>query len=335
MQMKGQSMPRFERRHWWRCLTFACVIVTAVCPAANAKESSGSAKNAEEYLAKGDLKAAEIELKNAIRQSPQDPMLRVRLAQVYLQLGDPASAEFAARAAKERNAEEADYLPVLADALLRQEKFQELVDLIQADDRAPGLESQMRSALGLAALGLHDQDKAEQMLRDAIRLDLGAVGPKVALGRLLAGKNPEEADKLIDEALAANPRSTEVLLAKGEMLRARGDLDGAVNLFEQVIKIDPRNLPAHLNRANINIAEGKFKTADEDLEPILKAVPNNFMANYLRALELAKQQQYAAADRIFDRISPAFPRFWSGYYLQGAVKMALGQFAQTTNGRCD
>jgi tetratricopeptide (TPR) repeat protein len=25
---------------------------------------------------------------------------------------------------------------------------------------------------------------------------------------------------------------------------------------------------------------------------------------------------------------PAFPRFWSGYYLQGAVKMALGQFAQ-------
>ncbi len=45
-------------------------------------------------------------------------------------------------------------------------------------------------------------------------------------------------------------------------------------------------------------------------------------------MELAKQQQYAAADRIFDRISPAFPRFWSGYYLQGAVKLALGQFAQ-------
>ena len=52
------------------------------------------------------------------------------------------------------------------------------------------------------------------------------------------------------------------------------------------------------------------------------------MANYLRALELAKQQQYAAADRIFDRISPTFPKFWTGYYLQGATKLALGQFAQ-------
>src|SRR5437660_3754142 len=52
------------------------------------------------------------------------------------------------------------------------------------------------------------------------------------------------------------------------------------------------------------------------------------MANYLRGLELAKQQQYAAADRIFDRISPAFPVFWAGYYLQGATKLALGQYAQ-------
>jgi cytochrome c-type biogenesis protein CcmH/NrfG len=88
-------------------------------------------------------------------------LLRVRLAPVYLQLEDPASAEIAARAAKERNADEADYLPVLADALLRQEKLQDVVDLIQPGDRAPALESRARSALGIAALGLHDQDKAD------------------------------------------------------------------------------------------------------------------------------------------------------------------------------
>jgi cellulose synthase operon protein C len=154
-------MPQSEHRRWWRCLALACAIVAAVWPAANAKEASGSIKNAEEYLAKGDLKAAEIELKNAIRQSPQDPLLRVRLAPVYLQLEDPASAEIAARAAKERNADEADYLPVLADGLLRQEKLQDVVDLIQPGDRAPALESRARSALGIAALGLHDQDKAD------------------------------------------------------------------------------------------------------------------------------------------------------------------------------
>jgi Tfp pilus assembly protein PilF len=49
--------------------------------------------DAEQYLAKGDLKAAEIELRNAVRQSPDNPVIRARLAQVYLDLGDATSAE--------------------------------------------------------------------------------------------------------------------------------------------------------------------------------------------------------------------------------------------------
>ncbi len=70
----------------------------------------------------------------------------------------------------------------------------DLLDLIQPDDRAPVLESKVRTALGVAAAGLHDQDKADQMLRDAIRLDPAAARPKIQLARLLAGKNPEEAE---------------------------------------------------------------------------------------------------------------------------------------------
>ena len=64
----------------------------AISATPRAKESSVSVKEAEQYVTKGDLKAAEIELKNAIRQSPQDPTLRARLAQVYLQIGDAALA---------------------------------------------------------------------------------------------------------------------------------------------------------------------------------------------------------------------------------------------------
>jgi putative PEP-CTERM system TPR-repeat lipoprotein len=176
--------------------------------------------------------------------------------------------------------------------------------------------------------GQNDRDKAEAIFRDAMRLDPEAVQPKVQLAQLLSRKNPEEADKLIDVEIAANPRSAEFLRVKAEMLQNRGDPEGALRLFDEALKTDPKNLQAHLGRANINIGRGQFNAADEDLDPILKANPNNFMANFLRALELAKQQQYDAADRIFDRISPSFPRFSNGYYLQGATKLALGQFAQ-------
>jgi putative PEP-CTERM system TPR-repeat lipoprotein len=309
-------------------VVFASAVALFACPTAYAKDSTASVKEAEQYVAKGNLKAAEIELRNAIREAPQDPVLHARLAEVYLQLGDSAAAEREARAALERKGEEADYISVLMDALLRQEKFADLLDLVKPGDRTPALESKVRTGLGTAEAGLRDREKAEDLLREAVNLDPTAARPKIQLARLLTGTKPEEAGKFIDEAIAANPRSAEALQVKGEMLRSRGDQDGAVRLFDEALKIDPKNLLAHLSRANVNITLGKYKAADEDLDPVLKAAPNNFMANYLRGLELAKKQDYAAADRIFDRISPAFSVFWAGYYLQGATKLALGQFAQ-------
>ena len=321
-------MPKGRSRCPWRSVIFASAVAVFASPAANAKDSAASIKDAEQYAAKGNLKAAEIELRNAIREAPQDPLLHARLADVYLQLADPAAAEREARAALERHGDEADYVSVLMDALLRQEKFADLLDLVKPGDRTPVIESKVRTALGTAEAGLRDRDKAEDLLREAVKLDPTAIRPKIQLARLLTGTKPEEAAKFIDEAIAANPRSAEALQVKGEMLRSRGDQDGAVRLFDEALKLDPKNLLAHLSRANLNITLGKYKVADEDLDPILKSSPNNFMANYLRGLELAKKQDYAAADRIFDRISPGFSVFWAGYYLQGATKLALGQSAQ-------
>jgi len=321
-------MPGSRCHCLWCCITLAGALSLSICSGALAKESSAFVKDAEQYIAAGNPQAAAIELKNAVRQSPQDPAIRARLAQVYLQLGDAAAAENEARAARERGGDEADYLPILADALLRQYKFADVLDLIHPADRDAALESKVRTALGTAAIGLRDRDKAEAMLRDAVRLDPSAVKPKIQLAQLLNPKNPKEADKLIDEVISAEPRSAEALQVKGEMLRARGDVDGALRLFDQALQIDPRDLLALLGQADIDITRGEFKAADEILDPILQATPDNFMANYLRASELIKRQQYAAADETLGRFSTKFPLFPAGYYLQGTAKFALGQFAQ-------
>src|SRR5215468_3412254 len=243
-------MPQAQSPFPWLSFALAAAVFTAISDPVGAKEASVSVKEAEQYVAKGDLKAAEIELKNAIRHSPQDPILRVRLAQVYLQLGDVGLAEREARAARERNGDEADYLPVLAEALLQQQKFADIPDQIQPGDRPPALESKVRTVVGAAAAGLGDRKKAEAMWRDAIRLDTAAAKPKVQLARLLTKTNPDEADKLVDEAIAANPRSAEPLQAKGDMLQLRGDPKGALRLLDEALKIDSRNVPAHLSRAN-------------------------------------------------------------------------------------
>ena len=321
-------MPGAESRSIWRCIALAAVMFAISDAVAIAKDAAAYVKDAEGYLAKGNLKAAEIELRNAVRDAPDDPVIRGRLAEVYLQLGDLASAEREARAAAERAGDEADYLPVLADTLLRRYKYGEVLFLIQPGDRRPALESKLRVALGVAAAALHDWEKAEAMLRDAVRLDPSAIKPKLLLARFLNGRNPEAADKLIDEVIAAHPRSPEALQAKGEMLWARGDPDPAKGLFAAILQLDPYNSLARLSRAEINIAQNNFAAADEDLDSILKTDPYNFLATYLRGLGLFKQHKYTAADRLCDRISSGFTTFPAGYYLQGATKLALKQFSK-------
>jgi cellulose synthase operon protein C len=321
-------MTHGKRRCHWRRTVVAGAVAAFVWSAAHAKDSTAYVKEAEQYIVQGNLRAAELQLRNAIREAPQDPVLRARLAQVYLSLGDAISAEREARAAHERNGNEADYLPVLAEAMLGQQKFAALIELVQPGNRDPVLESKVRTALGTAAAGLGDRAKAETLLGEAAKLDPNTARPKIQLARLLSESKPAEADKLIDEVVAADPRSAEALQIKGEMLTRRGDQDGAMRLFNDALKIDPKNVAAQLSRANVNIALGKYKLADEDIDPILKASPNQFMANYLRGMELAKQEKYAEADRIFDRISPGFVTYWAGYYLQGATKLKVGQYAQ-------
>jgi hypothetical protein len=59
------------------------------------------------------------------------------------------------------------------------------------------------------------------MQRDPVRLDPSAVKPKIQLAQLLNAKDPAQADKLIDETVAADPNSVEALQVNRERLRAR------------------------------------------------------------------------------------------------------------------
>src|SRR5438067_9388528 len=141
------------------------------------KDLQGYLESAQSYSEKGNLKAAEIELRNAVRQAPQDAQIHARLAQVYLKLGEFASAEREARLARDLKGDEADYLLTLAESLMRQGKFADIPVQVKPGARTPELESKVRVILATAAAALGDGTKAEAILRDAVSIEPQSLGP--------------------------------------------------------------------------------------------------------------------------------------------------------------
>ncbi|MCS6855809.1 MAG: hypothetical protein NZ523_13800, partial [Elioraea sp.] len=73
--------------------------VLALGTALLAAPASANPERARAAEARGDLRAAQIEWRNAVRANPNDPQLRAALARISLALGDGDTAEKEARAA--------------------------------------------------------------------------------------------------------------------------------------------------------------------------------------------------------------------------------------------
>ena len=68
--------------------------------------------DARQAIKKGDLRAAQINLRNAVRSDPQNAEARYWLAKVDFDLGDPVAAETEARAARDRGFDPHQTMPV-------------------------------------------------------------------------------------------------------------------------------------------------------------------------------------------------------------------------------
>jgi tetratricopeptide (TPR) repeat protein len=77
---------------------------------------------AKQFQAKGDSKAAVIQLKNAIGKSPDNADARLALGELYGSTGDPVSAEKELRKAKELGVPAAKVAPALTSCWARAAK---------------------------------------------------------------------------------------------------------------------------------------------------------------------------------------------------------------------
>jgi putative PEP-CTERM system TPR-repeat lipoprotein len=284
---------------------------------------------AKASLKKGDLKSAQIDLRNAVRSDPQNAEAHYWLGRVTFELGDPVASEREAIAARDRGFDPHQTVPLLSQALLAQNKFDDLLNTLKPEGKDPLLDASILVARGYALVGLKRPDDAQKSFAQAEQVSPNAVEPLLADARLaVARADLPGAEAKIDRALAAQPKSAEALLAKAQLLRLKNDVPGAIAVLDQLVTDQPSVVQARLDRASLELAAGKGDAARADIELVLKGTPGNVQAIYLMAVMEAQSRNYKAADADLERISGFIGRIQRAYYLQAVVKEQLGQLEQ-------
>lgn len=308
-------------------------VLSANCAALAAtgdnSKSQEFVEDAQQYLDKGDINAAVIQLKNALQQDPNNISARKLLGEIYLRAGNGPAAEKELKAAQQRGANDKDIQIQIARAYMLQSKFDKVLKELKDDVTDPKHRLQVLLARGQAYLGINELKDAEQAFTEAEKLKNDAIQPKIGLARILAVQNKvKEAEAKIDAALAIKADSAEALVLKGGIRRLSRDLEGAVQAFDKAIEANKNNLRARLGRAAALIDLNKDVEAEADLQAVFQRSQKHPLANYLAALSLAKKKDFAGAQEAIQRGGPALDNHMPSVFLSGAVNYGLNQLEQ-------
>ncbi|MBP0496100.1 XrtA/PEP-CTERM system TPR-repeat protein PrsT [Roseomonas indoligenes] len=294
--------------------------------------NAAAPERAREAAARGDLRAAQLEWRNAVRDDPGSAAARVSLALTSLELGDGEVAEREARAALDRG-----YDPVRGTALLMRTylatgRFDELLRDFPAPGPAPAnpaVAGQVAAGRAFALLGTNQAEPAREATEAALRLAPEAEEVQLAAAALaMATGDRAGAEAAVDRVLARDPASLEGLLRKGSLQFERRELRPALESFSGALAAAPSNVVARLRRAEVLLQLNDLARTKEDLDAVLAVMPNSPPGLYLRAVLLARTQDWAGVDTALQPIGAVLGNFPDGFLLLAFAKRGLGQTAQ-------
>lgn len=282
---------------------------------------------AKAYQEKGDRKAAMIQLKNAVTNSPEDGEARFQLGSLHLDSGDAVSAEKEARKAASLGVAPERVLPLLGKALQAQGAAQKLLDAVTAEKANNS--ATLLALRGDAYLNLKDPAKAKQAFEQALQVDASSSDALTGLARLaLYNNDVAGAERYVNEAVTKDPKNPDAWLFQANMLRALNKPDEALVAFTRVTELRPHDRIAHVEKAYIQISQGKFDEARKNIKTAQDNAPGNLLAMYAQALLDFTQGKHALAQESLQKVLKSAPNHLPSLLLAGAVDLNLGSTQQ-------
>lgn len=316
------------------CLLAGLALSTAAGPAlatAVSEDSRSYYEKAVELTTKGDVRAAIIELKNALQVDPENADARLLLGNIFLALGDGVAAEKQLRDAEKYGIDPSRLVVNLGRALLLQDRFTDLLNSLDPQKYPPdiALEVGLLRADALAGLGQLSEARAAY---EAARTDSPG-NPDIPLGlaRLdfLEGKF-DAVESHAAEALALAPDLAEATLLRAEARRQKGDAESAVSLYRSILDGRPIRYQirarAHLGLAAALMGLNRDQEADKEIVAFRATLPSSPLGPYLAALIRLRAQDIRGAQQTLEGSSRILETFTPASYLFGIVYFAGGDF---------
>ncbi|MGH8547690.1 MAG: XrtA/PEP-CTERM system TPR-repeat protein PrsT [Methylococcales bacterium] len=288
----------------------------------NAQEAASEyLRDAQGYMASGEYRAAVIQLKNLLKEAPQNGEARYLLGAAYVQLGDGESAIKEFEHARELGVSRELWIVPLARAYLLAGKARELLEEIHPDSGvSAAVQADIYANLALAELAVKNTEAAEKNLAKAFEINKESVEVLLAAARISGTKQEfAEAGKFARQALAIRENSADAWLILGEVARAGGDHADAIANFDKALAVNPDFLPAKLARAASYIGLRNFDAAEKDLDQVSKAAGDVPVALYLQGAIDFERKAYGDAESALNKVVSVVPDHWPSLLLLGTI----------------
>ncbi|WP_198321006.1 tetratricopeptide repeat protein, partial [Azohydromonas aeria] len=286
--------------------------------------------SARNYIAQNDLKAASIQLKNALQKSPELAEARALLGLTLLEQGDLVGAEVQASKALELGEAPDEAVPLMARLLLLQGKGAQAIERFGATNLStPAARAALQTVLAQAYLAQGQPERSEAALKAALELDAQHVPAQLLQARLRAASSDlPGARALVGDIVKQHPKDVEAWLLQAALAQAAGDDAAAEQAYRQALASRKEAMGAYVGLIRLLNAQRKFDEADQQLAALKAVYPGHPQTRVLEAQSALRRQDLKAARESIQAVLKVAPDFGYAQQLAGAIEYEAGALAQ-------
>lgn len=289
--------------------------------------------SAQGYLAKDDAQSALIELKNALQQEPDSALARRLLGEVYLALGNGASAQKELEHATTLGVDPGFTQPLLARAMLMQQDYDGVLEIDPLQRQLlPAGKATIHAARGMALARQNKLDDADREFGQGLAEDASSVEVMTGMAWLAAIRQElDQAREYLDRVFTIDPDYAEAWSLLGYIERSQGNLEAALAAYSKAADNKHDNVMDIINRISINISLGNLDTARKEIATQRKHKNQIYLLDYLEGLLVYQENQYKDALPFFEKALQANPDHMNSLLYAGTSSLYEGNLELAKN----